>query len=76
MPSSWRAHVLGMLTVASGQVSFRQGWREDVAGKHLTADLRSKRSVARLPRHGEAAALLTPDFWGHTPAPSEVRTCF
>ncbi|KAK9807986.1 hypothetical protein WJX73_010745 [Symbiochloris irregularis] len=36
------------------RASFRQGWREDAAGKHLTADLRSKKSVARLPRTGRA----------------------
>ena len=49
------------------QVSFRQGWREDVAGKHLTADLRSKRSIARLPRHGVLLYLST-----HVPAGGNV----
>ena len=36
------------------RISWREGFREDVTGRHMTADLRFRTSLAALPRSGAA----------------------
>ena len=54
------------------RLSWREGFREDVTGRHMTADLRFRTSLAALPRSGmpargfpepHAMVLLATLFW-------------